>query len=157
MDDSMDIENPQRIIDLIIFQQRFETNFQNIYEKICEVSKRMEKIEDVNQAFRDENQKLTLTNENKNTTIDVFQRKFLVMEDQLKKRFPTPFTVLPQRNPKFLDPEQFGGARDEFEPFKFNFKTKFQANGDWYFTGKKNSITLFRVSKTSFKTKSFLK
>ena len=90
----------------------------------------MEKIENVNQAFRDENQKLTLANENKNTTIDVFQRKILVIEDQLKKRFFTPFTVSPQRNPKFLDPEQFDGARDEFEFFKFNFKAKFQANGD---------------------------
>ena len=51
MDDSMDTENPWRIIDLIIFQQRFKTNLQNIYEEICEVSKRMEKTEDVNQVF----------------------------------------------------------------------------------------------------------
>ena len=57
------------------------------------------------------------------------------MEDQLKKSFPTPFTI--QRNPKFFDPEQFGGARDEHEFFKFNFKTKLQANGDWYPTDEK--------------------
>ena len=88
----------------------------------------MEKIENVNQTLRDENQKLTLTNENKNTIIDALQRKILVIKDQLKKRLPTPFTVLPQRNPKFLDPEQFGGIRDELELFKFNFKTKFQTN-----------------------------
>ena len=59
------------------------------------------------------------------------------MKDQLKKRLLTPFTVSPQRNPKFPDPEQFGGARDEFEFFKFNFKIKLQANGDWYFTEKR--------------------
>ena len=55
MDDSINTENLRRIIDLIIFQQRFKTNFQNIYEEIYEVSKRMEKIENVNQTFRDEN------------------------------------------------------------------------------------------------------
>ena len=137
MEDFMDIENSRRIIDLVIFQQRFETNLQNIYEEICEGSKRIEKIEDVNQVFRDENQDLTLTNENKNTTIDVFQRKLLVMEDQLKKRLLILFTVSPQRNPKFPDPEQFGEIRDELEFFKFNFKTKFLTKGDWYFTEKR--------------------
>ena len=126
----MDIENPRRIIDLIIFQQRFETNLQGIYEEIYEASRHMERIEDVNQAFRDENQELTLANENKNTTIDALQREILVMEDQLKKRLLTPLTVSPQRSPKFPDPEQFGGTRDELEPFKSNFRAKLQANGD---------------------------
>ena len=127
MDDSMDTETFRRILDLINFSLRFKTNFQNIYNEICEASKRMEKTENVNQALRDENQKLTSANE-------IFQQKNLVRENQLRKRFPTPFTT--QRNPKFFDFEPFGGIRDEFEPFKFNMKTKFQANGDWYFIEK---------------------
>ena len=99
----MDTETPRRIIYLITFQQQFKTNPQGTYDEICEASKRMEKIENVNQALRDENQKLTSANE-------AFQRKNLARENQLKKRFLTPFTV--QRNPKFFDPEQFGGTRD---------------------------------------------
>ena len=63
----------------------------------------MEKIENVNQIFRDKNQELTSANEILNTTNQTFQRKILAMEDQLKKGFPTPFTA--QRNPKFFDPE----------------------------------------------------
>ena len=39
----MDTEFFKRIIDLITFQQRFQKNPQNIYEKNCEISKRMEK------------------------------------------------------------------------------------------------------------------
>ena len=126
----MDTETFRRIIDLIIFQQRFKTNLQSIYEKICEISKRIKKTEKVNQIFRDENQKLTSANETLNTTNQTFQREILAMEDQLKKSFPTSLTA--QRNPKFLDPEQFGGTRDELEFFKFNFNAKFQTNGDWY-------------------------
>ena len=135
MNEPMDTETLRRIIDLIIFQQRFKTNPQNIYEKICEISKRMEKTENVNQTLRDENQKLTSTNETLNTTNQTLQRKILTVENQLKKSFPTPFTT--QRNPKFFDPKQFGGTRDELELFKFNFKTRLQANGDWYPTDKK--------------------
>ena len=127
MDGSINTETFRRIIDLIIFQQRFKANPQNIYEKFCEISKRMEKTENVNQTLRNENQKLILANE-------VFQRKILVREDQLKKHIFTPFTVSPQRNPKFPNPEQFGGARDKLKPFKFNMKAKFQTNGDWYLT-----------------------
>ena len=134
MEDSMDTETFRRVIDLVNFQQQFKTNPQGTYDEICEASKRMERIKDVNQIFRDENQKLTSANE-------AFQRKSLVREDQLKKRFPTPFTT--QRNPKFLDPEQFGGARDELEFFKFRMKAKFQANGDWYFTEKKKFNYVF--------------
>ena len=122
MDEPMDTETFRRIIDLVTFQQRFKTNFQNIYEKICEISKRIKIIENVNQALRDKNQELTSANETLNTTNQTFQREILAMEDQLKKNFPKPPTA--QRNPKFFDPEQFGGARDEFEFFKFNFKAK---------------------------------
>ena len=117
----------------------------------------MERIEDVNQALRDENQKLTLANENKNTTIDALQRKILVMEDQLKKRLLTAFTVWPQRNPKFPDPEQFGGARDEFEPFKLNFRTKLQTNGDWYFTEERKFNYAFSRFKNLAQSQIFLK
>ena len=60
----------------------------------------MEKTEDVNQTFRDENQELMSANEILNITNQTFQRKILVREDQLKKRFPIPFTA--QRNPNFL-------------------------------------------------------
>ena len=134
----MDTETPRRIIDLITFQQQFKTNPQGTYDEICEASKRIKKIENVNQTFRDENQKLTSANE-------AFQRKILVREDQLKKRFPTPLTA--QRNPKFFDPEKFGGARDELEPFKFNMKTKLQANGDWYFTEKKIQLRFLASQK----------
>ena len=63
----MDTEIFRRIIDLIIFQQRFKINPQSIYEKNCEISKRMEKIGDVNQAFYDGNKKLTSANETLNT------------------------------------------------------------------------------------------
>ena len=80
--------------------------------------------------MRDENYELNSTNETQNTTIQVVQQKILVRENQLKKLFFTPFIV--QRNPKFPNPEKFGGARDELTPFKFNFRAKFQANGDWY-------------------------
>ena len=155
MDDFMDTENFRRIIDLITFQQRLKTNPQSIYEEICEISKRMEKTEDVNQTFRYENQELTSANETLNIINQTFQRKILAIEDQLKKSFPTPPTT--QRNPKVFDPEQFGGARDELELFKFNFKTKLQANGDWYPTDKRNSITFSRVSKALFRAKSSLK
>ena len=106
MDDSINTETFRRIIDLTTFRQRFKTNLQGIYEENCEISKRIEKIENVTQTLRNENQKLTLANE-------VFQRKFLVKEDQLKKHIFTPFTVSPQQNPKILNLEQFGGARDE--------------------------------------------
>ena len=73
-------------------------------------------------------------------------KKILIRENQLKKRLFTPFTVSHQRNPKFFDPEQSGGARDELEIFKFNMKTKFQSNDDWYFTEKKSNyaFSLFK-------------
>ena len=48
MDDFINTETFRRVIDLIIFQQRFKTNLQNIYEEICEVSKRIKKTEDIN-------------------------------------------------------------------------------------------------------------
>ena len=115
----------------------------------------MEKIEDVNQIFRYKNQKLTSTNETLNTTNQTLQRKILAMEDQLKKSFPTPFKT--QRNPKFFDPEQFGGARDEFEPFKFNFKIKLQANGDWYPTDKKKFNYVFSRFKSFVQNQIFFK
>ena len=90
----------------------------------------MEKIENVNQTLRDENYELNSANEIQNTTIQVFQQKVLVKKNQLKER---PFTpVIVQRSPKFPNPEKFGGARDEFELFKFNLRAKLQANGDWY-------------------------
>ena len=89
-----------------------------------------------NQALRDENYELNSTNEIQNTTIQAFQQKILVKKDQLEKRLLTPFTVSPQRNPKFPNFDPFGGVRDEFEFFKFNMKAKLQANGDWYFTEK---------------------
>ena len=157
MDDSMNTENPRRIIDLVIFQQRFKTNFQNIYEEICEVSKRMEKIENVNQTFRDENQKLTLTNENKNTTIDVFQRKNLVMEDQLKKRLLTPFIVSPQRNSKFLTPNNLVELAMNSNFSNLTSKPNFKPMVIGILPKKRNSITLFRVSEVSPRAKSSLK
>ena len=92
----------------------------------------MEKIENVNQTLRDENYEFVATNENLNTTIQALQQEILVREDQLKKRLPTPPTVPHQRNPKFSNPEKFGGIRDELELFKFNFRAKFQTNSDWY-------------------------
>ena len=104
------------------------------FEEICEGSKRMEKTENINQAFRDENYELISANEG-------FQREILIRKNQLNKRFFTPFAI--QRNPTFFDPEQFAGIRDELEFFKFNMKTKFQANGDWYFTEKKNFNYVF--------------
>ena len=73
MNDSIDTEFSKRIIDLITFQQRFKTNPQNIYEKIYEISKRMEKTETVNEIFRDQNYELTSTNETQNTTIQTFR------------------------------------------------------------------------------------
>ena len=69
MNNSMDTEFFKRIIDLITFQQRFQTNPQNIYEKNCEISKRMEKTENVIETFRDENYELTSTNETQNIII----------------------------------------------------------------------------------------
>ena len=58
------------------------------------------------------------------------------MEDQLKIYIFISFTVSFQRNPKFPNPEQFGGVRDELKKFKFNMKVKFQTKGDWYLTEK---------------------
>ena len=92
----------------------------------------MEKIENVNQTLRDENYELNSANETQNTTIQAFQQTILVKKDQLKKRLLILLTVLHQRNPKFPNPEKFGGIREELEPFKFNFRAKFQTNGDWY-------------------------
>ena len=103
----------------------------------------MEKIENVNQTLRDENYELNSANEIQNTTIQAFQQKILVKKDQLKKRLPTPFTVSPQRNPKFPNLDPFGGTRDEFEFFKFNMKAKLQANGDWYFIEKRKFNYVF--------------
>ena len=92
----MDTESP-RITDLITFQQRFKTNPQGIYEKIYEIPKRMEKPENVNEIFRDDNYELTSTNETQNiiietqnTIIQNFKQKILIRENQLKKRFFTP-------------------------------------------------------------------
>ena len=116
MDDFMDTEPHKRIIDLTTFQQRFKTNSHKKFEFFYDVSKRLEKTENVNQIFRDEKYELTSADE-------IFQQKILVKEDQLKKRFFTPFTI--SRSPNFFDPEQFGGTRDELEFFKFNFKPKF--------------------------------
>ena len=136
MDDPMDTSPFKRIADLTSFQQQIKNNFQKIYEEIRDVAKKLKKIENVNQILRDENYELNSTNEIQNTTIQAFQQKILVKKDQLKKRLSTPFTVSPQRNPKFPDPDLFGGTRDEFEFFKFNLKAKLQANGDWYFIEK---------------------
>ena len=69
MDDFIDTEPPKRIIDLVTFQQPFKTNPPGIYEEICEVSKRMEKTENVSETFRDENYELTLANETQNIII----------------------------------------------------------------------------------------
>ena len=132
MDDPINTSPFKRIADLASFQQQIKNNFQKIYEKIRDVAKQLEKIENVNQTLRDENYELNSTNEIQNTTIQALQQKILVKKDQLKKRLLTPFTVSPQRNPKFPNFDRFGGARDELEPFKFNIKTKLQANGDWY-------------------------
>ena len=60
----------KRIIDLITFQQRFQTNPQNIDEKNCEISKRTEKTENVNETFRNKNYELTSTNETQNIIIE---------------------------------------------------------------------------------------
>ena len=130
MDDFMDTSPFKRIADLISFQQQVKNNFQKTYEEIRDVAKRLEKIENVNQALRDEYYELNSANETQNTTIQVFQQKILVREDQLKKRFFISFKV--QRSLKFPNPEKFGGARDELVFFNFNFRAKFQANGDWY-------------------------
>ena len=130
MDDPMDTSPFKRIADLINFQQQIKNNFQKTYEKIRDVAKQLEKIENVNQTLRDENYELNSANETQNTTIQAFQQKILVKKDQLKKCLFTPFTV--QRSPKFPNPEEFGGARDELEFFKLNFRVKLQANGDWY-------------------------
>ena len=128
----MDTNPLKRIANLVNFQQQIKNNFQKTYEKIRDVAKQLEKTEKVNQTLRDENYELNSANEIQNTTIQTFQQKILVKKDQLKKRHPTPFTVSPQRNPKFPNPDPFGGAGDELEPFKFNMRTKLQANGDWY-------------------------
>ena len=69
MNDSINTEIFKRIIDLITFQQRFQTNPQNIYEKIYGTSKRMEITENVNETFRDSKYELTLANETQNTSI----------------------------------------------------------------------------------------
>ena len=81
----MNINFFKRINDLIIFQQRFQTNPQRIYQKICEVSNRMENTENINQNFRDKNYELTSTNEilntniqTQNTTIQILKQKFLI-------------------------------------------------------------------------------
>ena len=137
MDDFMDTNPFKRIANLINFQQQIKNNFQKTYEKIRDVAKQLEKIENVNQTLRDENYELNSTNEIQNTTIQALQQKKLVKKNQLKKRLPTPFTVSPQRNPKFPNLDPFGGTRDEFEFFKFNMKAKLQANGDWYFIEKR--------------------
>ena len=132
----MDTNPPKRIADLANFQQQVKNNLQKTYEKIREVAKQLKEIENVNQTLRDENYELNSANEIQNTTIQALQQKILVKKDQLKKRLPTPFTVSPQRSPKFPNPDPFGGARNELEPLKFNMKTKLQANGDWYLTEK---------------------
>ena len=54
----------------------------------------MEKIENVNQIFRNKNHELTLTKETKNNTIEIFQRKKLVTKNQLKNCIFTPPAVL---------------------------------------------------------------
>ena len=69
METPMDSSFFKRIIDLITFQQRFKTNPQDIHQEICEISKRMEKTENVNHIFRDENYELKSINEPQNTTI----------------------------------------------------------------------------------------
>ena len=123
----------------------------------------MDKTENVNEIFRDENYILTSTNETqniiidtRNTTIQNFKQKILIRENQLKKLFFTPFIVSHQRNPKFFDPERFSGTRDKFKFIKFNIKTKFQTNDDWYFTEKKLNYVLSRF-KFSFRTNFFKK
>ena len=105
----------------------------------------MEKPENVIETFRDKNYELTSINEAQNTIVQIFKQKFLIRENQLKKRFFTPFTVSYQRNPKFFDPEQFGGIRDKFEFFKFNMKAKFKTNDNWYFTAKKINYAFSRL------------
>ena len=132
MDDPMDTSPFKRIADLVSFQQQVKNNFQKTYEEIRDVAKRLEKTENVNQALRDENYEFISVNESLNTIIQAFQQEILVKEDQLKTRLLTPFIVPHQRNPKFPNFEKFGGVREELEPFKFNFRAKFQANGDWY-------------------------
>ena len=145
----MDTNPLKRIADLASFQQQIKNNLQKTYEKIRDVAKQLKKIENVNQTLRDENYELNSANEIQNTTIQALQQKILVKKDQLKKRLLTPFTVSPQRNPKFPNPDPFGGARNEFEPFKFNMKTKLQANGDWYLIEKR------KLNYTSSRLKSF--
>ena len=110
MDDPMDTNPFKRIANLINFQQQVKNNFQKTYEKIRDVAKRLEKIENVNQALRDKNYEFISTNENLNTIIRTFQQKILVKKNQLKKRLLTPFIVFHQRNPKFPNPEKFGGG-----------------------------------------------
>ena len=100
----MDTEYFNRINDLVTFQQRFKTNLRGIYEDICEISKRMEKTENVNEIFRDENYELTSANETQNTIIQTFKQEILIKEDQLKKLFFTPFTVSHQRTRNSLTP-----------------------------------------------------
>ena len=47
------------------------------------------------------------------------------------------FFYLVHKRFKFLDLEQFGNTRDEFELFKFNSRVKFQTNDDRYFNEEK--------------------
>ena len=76
-------------------------------------------------------------------------------KNQLKKRVFILFIVSQQSKPKFFDPEQFCGTRDKFEFFKFNMKTKFQINDDWYFTEKKFNFVFSRF-KNFVQTQFFL-
>ena len=91
----------------------------------------MEKTENINQIFRDKNYEPISTNE-------IFQRKILVKKKPVEQTYFFFFFFFLQFNgtPKILNPEQFGGTRDEFEFFIFNMKIKFHTNGDWYFTEK---------------------
>ena len=145
MNDLMDTSPLKRIADLINFQQQIKNNLQKTYEEIRDVAKQLEKIENVNQTLRDENYELNSTNETQNTTIQIFQQKILVREDQLKKRPFTLFTV--QRSPKFPDPEKFGGGgaamSSNLSNSIFGQNSKPMAIGIPTKTG--SSITLFHV------------
>ena len=127
MDDFINTSPFKRIANLVNFQQQVKNNLQKTYEEIRDVAKQLEKIENVNQALRDENYELNSANETQNTTIHVFQQKILVRDDQLKKRPFTPFTA--QRSPKFPNSEKFGGGPRWARVFQIQFSGK--APGQW--------------------------
>ena len=103
---------PIKVDNQAIFTQEFAKRPTQIYEGMVDVLKQLEDTKRVNEVLKNE---------------------FHERENHDRKRTFTfvSFTT-PQRTPKFPDPEKYGGAREEFESFKYALRVKFRVNYDRY-------------------------